>query len=45
MINLEERKIDFKKLDEELIKIYNTNARPNKAIEKKIEEVILNNGN
>ncbi len=45
MINLEKEKIDFKKLDEELINIYNTNARPNKAIEKKLKEIILNDGN
>lgn len=45
MINLKEKKIDFRKLDEELINIYNTNARPNKAIEKKLKEAILNNGN
>lgn len=45
MINLGEKKIDFNKLDEELINIYNTNTRPNKAIEKKLKEVILNDGN
>ena len=37
--------MDFNKLDEELINIYNTNTRPNKAIEKKLKEVILNDGN
>lgn len=45
MIKLEEKKIDFRKLDEELINVYNTNPRPNKALEKKLKEVILNNGN
>ncbi len=45
MIKLGEKEIDFKKLDEELIKIYNTNARPNKALEKKLKEAILNDGN
>ena len=39
---MEDKKIDFKKLDEELINIYNSNKRPNKAIEKKIKEVIVN---
>lgn len=41
---MEEKKIDFRKLDEELINIYNTNTRPNKAIEKKLKEAIFNNG-
>lgn len=41
MSNLEEKKINLKKLDEELINIYNSSKRPNKAIEKKIKEVIL----
>lgn len=45
MINLEKKQIDFRKLDEDLIDIYNTNPRPNKAIEKKLKEVILDNGN
>ncbi|MFX1570417.1 MAG: hypothetical protein ACFFCV_18805 [Promethearchaeota archaeon] len=39
---MEEKKIDFKKLDEELIDIYNSSKRPNKAIEKKIKEAIVN---
>ena len=45
MIKLEEKEIDFNKLNQELIKIYNSNTRPNKAIEKKLKEVILNDGN
>ena len=39
---MEEKNIDFKKLDEDLINIYNSNKKPNKAIEKKIKEVIEN---
>ena len=35
-----EKKIDFKKLDEELLNIYNSSKKPTKAIEKKIKEVI-----
>jgi len=39
---MEEKNIDFKKLDEDLINIYNSNKKPNKAIEKRIKEVIEN---
>ncbi len=39
---MEEDEINFKKLDEELINIYNSSKRPNKAIEKKIKEEIEN---
>jgi len=39
---MEEKNIDFKKLDEDLIIIYNSNKKPNKAIEKRIKEVIEN---
>ncbi len=37
--------IDLKLLDEELMQIYDSSRNPNKAIEKKILEVIENVGN
>ena len=42
MSKLEKKKIDLNKLDEELIEIYNSSKRPNKALEKRIIEVVLN---
>ena len=40
-----EKEIDFKKLDQDLIDIYNSNKRPNKIIEKKLRDVITNDEN
>ena len=37
---MEMKEIDYKKLDEELIKIYNSTKKPNKIIESKLKEVI-----
>lgn len=34
------KNLDFNKLDEELMEIYNSQRRPNRAIEKKLKEVI-----
>ena len=38
---MSKKQLDLKKLEKQLLEIYNSNKRPNKAIEKKIREVII----
>ncbi len=37
---MSKEEIDFDKLEKELLEIYDSTKRPNKALEKKIKEII-----